>query len=355
MRKYFSKFGFALNLGISLPLLIAYLAPFVPPDRFWPIAFFGLAYPYLAILNLIFLVIWTLKTSRKLLLPLVCLLIGFTDFTNTYRILPVAGVVKSGIKVLSYNVHGFRYDQRAHRLNNPKIVEYLKSTGASIICLQEGTQFRSGTLSPQWIKEALPEINYYQVVSPGSYSDLVTFSKYPIVKKGEIKFAGSPVLVLYSDIKIGNNQITRVYNCHLQSYSIDPDDYSVIDSIGSSLKNHQIAQARKVTYKLKNGFVLRAAQVRKLAEHIRKSPYPVIVCGDFNDTPVSYAYRNVRGNLKDAFIESGWGTSNTYNGELPSFRIDYILYDPKFSAANYKRDKIYFSDHFPIHCQLGVK
>lgn len=344
-----------LNLGASCLLLISYLAPFIPPDRFWPISFFGLAYPYLAFLNLIFLVFWALKYSRKMVLSLACLLIGFTSFTNTYQLIPRSNSTKSGIKILSYNVHGFNSEQRAHRLNNPKIVEYLKSTGASIICLQEGTQFKNGKLSPQGIKEALPEISYFQVVSSGSYSDLVTFSKYPIINKGILKFPVPSILVQFSDIKISESQTIRIYNCHLQSYAMDPDDYSVFDSIGSSTNSHQIAEARKVTYKLRNGFMLRAYQARKLAEHIRNSPYPVIICGDFNDTPVSYTYRKVRGNLNDAFIESGWGTSNTYNGELPSFRIDYILYDQKFTAQNYQRDRVFFSDHFPIHCQISVE
>lgn len=355
VRKSFSKIGFILNLGVSFLLLISDLAPFVPPDRFWPIAFFGLAFPYLVILNVIFLVFWALKRSKRFVLSLACLLIGFTNFTNTYQLIPGSNSTKSGIKVLSYNVHGFKSDQRAHRLNNPKIVEYFKSTGASIICLQEGTQFKTGKLSPQGIKEALPEINYFQVVSSGSYSDLVTFSKYPIINKGELKFPVPSILVQFSDIRISDRQIIRVYNCHLQSYSIDPDDYSVIDSIGSSTKTNQIEEARKVTFKLRNGFICRASQARKLAEHIRKSPYPVLVCGDFNDTPVSYAYRKVRGSLKDAFIESGWGTSNTYNGELPSFRIDYILLDQKFTVQNYHRDRVYYSDHFPIHCQISVE
>ena len=355
MRKSISKFGFILNLGVSFLLLISQLAPFVPPDRFWPISFFGLAFPYLVFLNVLFLLFWALKYSRKMLLSLASLLIGFTNFTNTYQLIPVSNSTKPGIKVLSYNVHGFRSDQRAHRLNNPKIVEYLKSTGASIICLQEGTQFKNGKLSPQGIKEALPEINCFQVVSSGSYSDLVTFSKYPIINKGELKFPSPSILVQFSDIRISDSRTLRVYNCHLQSYAIDPDDYSVIDSIGSSTKSHQIEDARKVTFKLKNGFILRAYQARKLAEHIRKSPYPVLVCGDFNDTPVSYTYRKVRGSLDDAFVESGWGTSNTYNGELPSFRIDYILYGQKVTARNYQRDRVFYSDHFPIHCQISVE
>jgi endonuclease/exonuclease/phosphatase family metal-dependent hydrolase len=80
-----------------------------------------------------------------------------------------------------------------------------------------------------------------------------------------------------------------------------------------------------------------------------------VVCGDFNDTPVSYAYRKVRGDMKDAFVESGWGVSNTYNGGLPSLRIDYILCDRKFDVSDYRRDRIYLSDHFPVRCRLSIE
>lgn len=355
MKNFFSKFGFTLNIGTTFLLLLSYLAPFVPPDSFWPLSFFGLAYPYLVLINLIFLVIWVLQRSKRLLMPLLGLLLGFYDFTNTFQLIPRLESKDLGIKVLSYNVHSFRYDLRTHRTNDPKILEYFKSTEAEIICLQEATLLRGGKLSPQGIKDALPEINYHQLASSSTYSGSVTFSKYPIVNLGEIRFPGSSNLVLFSDIKISNSQIIRVYNCHLQSYSIDPDDYSIIDSLGTGSNNEQINEARKISYKLKIGFKLRAFQARKVADHIRKSPYPVIVCGDFNDTPVSYAYRKVRGDLKDAFVEAGWGVSNSYNGELPSFRIDYILYDKKFIVGNYKRDRVYFSDHFPVRCQLSAE
>ena len=352
MKKLFSKFGFALNVGIAFLLLLAYLASIVPPDSFWPFSFFGLAYPYLVLPNLIFLVVWVVQRSKRFILPLLVLILGYQNFINTFQVLPKSGTKDSGIKVLTYNVHSFRYDLRTHRTNTPKILDYFKTSGAEIICLQEATLLKEGKLSPKGIKEALPEINYYQLASSGDYSGSITFSKYPIINLGEIRFPGSSNLVLFSDIKIDNRQTIRVYNCHLQSYSIDPEDYSIIDSLGSGSNGRQINDARRISYKLKVGFKLRAFQARKVADHIRKSPYPVIVCGDFNDTPVSYAYRQVRGNLKDAFVESGWGVSNTYNGELPSFRIDYIFCDRKFVVQNYARDLIKFSDHFPVHSQL---
>jgi endonuclease/exonuclease/phosphatase family metal-dependent hydrolase len=81
----------------------------------------------------------------------------------------------------------------------------------------------------------------------------------------------------------------------------------------------------------------------------------VVVCGDFNDTPVSYVYHKLRGDLKDAYVEAGRGLGGTYNGNLPSYRIDFILFDPSFEAYNYKRQTVKLSDHFPIMVTLDLK
>jgi endonuclease/exonuclease/phosphatase family metal-dependent hydrolase len=96
----------------------------------------------------------------------------------------------------------------------------------------------------------------------------------------------------------------------------------------------------------------RAEQAATLKASISISPYPVIVCGDFNDPPGSFTYHTVSGGLKDSFVESGKGTANTYNGKLPSFRIDYILYSPVFKSYNFKVTNIDHSDHFPVSCDL---
>ncbi len=332
-------------------LLLAYLAPYVPPDYFWPISFFGLAFAFLTYVNITFLLIWALQRSKRLLLPLIVLLIGYYPIGNTFQLFPKSSTNQTGIDVLSYNVHGFRSVQLAKKPTYSGIMGYVESTASEIICLQEFNVGATGKKGLEGIKFDLPSIKYYHDEPNG----LVTFSKYPILDKGEIRFSGSSNLVIFSNIKISDKLTIRVYNCHLQSYSIDPEDYNIADPSEFEPDSQEIARARKISFKLKSGFILRASQSRKLADHIRKSPYPVIVCGDFNDTPVSFTYRKVRGELKDAFVESGWGVSNTYNGKLPSFRIDYIFTDKMFLPVKYVRDKVDFSDHYPIRCQVGIK
>jgi endonuclease/exonuclease/phosphatase family metal-dependent hydrolase len=86
--------------------------------------------------------------------------------------------------------------------------------------------------------------------------------------------------------------------------------------------------------------------------HILKSPYPVIVCGDFNDSPVSYTYQKISANLKDAFLESGTGLGSTYSGRFPSYRIDYILHNPQLSCYQYANPKMGLSDHQPVICKM---
>jgi endonuclease/exonuclease/phosphatase family metal-dependent hydrolase len=92
--------------------------------------------------------------------------------------------------------------------------------------------------------------------------------------------------------------------------------------------------------------------VRELLE---KSPYPLIVCGDFNDSPASYSYYTIKGKLKDSFKESGFGMSRTYIGKMPSFRIDYILHDAKWQSFDYKTNRLNFSDHKMISCTIKLK
>jgi endonuclease/exonuclease/phosphatase family metal-dependent hydrolase len=113
---------------------------------------------------------------------------------------------------------------------------------------------------------------------------------------------------------------------------------------------------RSIARKLKRAFVQRASQARVVAGEIEKSPYPVIVCGDLNDTPSSYTYYTISNQLSDTFVTSGNGLSQTYAGALPSFRIDYIMHDKsRFSASDYSRIRSKLSDHYPVSATLKLR
>ena len=107
---------------------------------------------------------------------------------------------------------------------------------------------------------------------------------------------------------------------------------------------------KNIIRKLRTGYIKRARQVDIISAHIDKSPYAVIVCGDFNDPPFSYAYHRITRNLQDAFKNSGNGIASTYIHKYSTYRIDYILHSPSLKSFNFKRLKVELSDHYPIIC-----
>ena len=104
---------------------------------------------------------------------------------------------------------------------------------------------------------------------------------------------------------------------------------------------------------MKSAFLKREMQTDVLLDHMNNSPFPVQICGDFNDTPSSYAYNSLSKNRTDAFVESGSGFGTTYAGEFfPAFRIDFMLYDPPYHSTGFERHRIRYSDHYPISAYL---
>jgi endonuclease/exonuclease/phosphatase family metal-dependent hydrolase len=348
LKNSFTKFGFFVNLLFGGLLLMVSLSVLIPPDKFWPAAFMGLLYPYLLLVNVLFFCIYALLKSRKLLLSLFVILIGYQQFFSFIQPLPDFTSGKEGVKLVSFNVHHFSKDISEKKTNRSAILDYLRKTNADIVCLQETRLFKTGKLSPEGIKDALPGIRHYHLAHSISYAGPLTLSKFPIVRLGEIRFEHSANMVLFSDIIIRPGDTVRVYNCHFQSYRITPEDYSITDPEKSGTNEQQLREARLISKKMILAFSIRAKQARTVSAHIKKCPYPVIVCGDFNDTPHSYIYHLFGKQLNDSFTQAGFGISNTYNGFIPLFRIDYILYSNRFNAIYYSRGSVDLSDHFPI-------
>jgi endonuclease/exonuclease/phosphatase family metal-dependent hydrolase len=255
------------------------------------------------------------------------------------------------ISLVSYNVKNFTgLGKNSSRELANVIKSFLKEEEPDIICLQEVMLRTNKVFNLEETKNEFKKIKHYQYARSGKTLGSVTMSRFPIIKMEEIRFENSGNIAICTDI-LCDKQTIRIFNIHLQSFKIDPDRYEIIESPLIPEKK-DIRELRELLRKYKKAMEMRAVQARLIRKKIKESPYPVIVCGDFNDTPSSYAYRKTRGWLRDAFVSSGKGIGQTYHGKLPSFRIDFILYSKTFRSYNFEIHKIPYSDHYPISCDL---
>ena len=176
---------------------------------------------------------------------------------------------------------------------------------------------------------------------------LAIFSKYPIVKKNIFSLGKNSPACIYADINTKNDTI-RVYNIHLASLYLNNSDYKAIGDDTTVDKNTRLKGIESISDKLKAAFIKRAKQLDVLMEHISKSPYPVIVTGDFNATPVSYTYHQFSKRFQDSFAKAHWGMGITYNHPLSFFRIDYVFAGKSLTINKHKVHRIDLSDHFPL-------
>ncbi len=338
-----------INLVAVFALGIASISVYLSPEKFWVAAIFGMAFPYLLIINLIFIILWAFIKPWFTLFSLVIILISYPQLGN-YLQFNGKQTAEKGIRITSYNV---RYFMGAtgfpSKENADHILNFLRENNADIICLQEVRLNKRQVFDIE--NHKLAQINHMQLAHSSYAGGQLTMTRFPILFMGEIRFKNSGNMVIYTDILM-NLDTVRIFNCHLQSYQLGKSEFNTIDSIDFVNDEKTKEKFRQLGGKFRKALIKRAEQAATLREYINQSPYPVIVCGDFNDTPVSFTYRTVRGDLEDSFTQSGKGTANTYNGKLPSFRIDYILYSPRYTSFNFAVSALNHSDHYPISCDL---
>lgn len=346
-------------------LLLSYLSPYTNPKEYWLFSFFGLAYPYLLLANVLFLTWWIIRWNKLYWLSLACILVGWMNMKHLFHFGGGPSDSKNGIKVLSYNVRLFDlYNWTHNKDTRDNIFSFLQKESADIVCLQEYFQGDSGYFETRdtlmditRAKDA--HIEYTLSRAKKHHWGIATFSKYPIVNKGKIVFkTRSNNICIFSDLKIGEDTV-RVYNLHLQSIHFGYADYKFIDALkekNDTLDAEDIEIASKnILRRLKRAFIKRAEQSEKVLAHIAACKYPVIVCGDFNDTPFSYTYHSFSRQLQDAFMESGNGIGSTYYGDFPSYRIDYILHSEDLTSSGFEVLHQELSDHFPTRCYIYPK
>lgn len=361
---FLSRVLLAFNIIAVIALLLCYAASFIGPDIFWPMVFFGLAYPAILLINVLFAIYWLLRINVFLFISLVAILIGWGHVESHIKLSTPENRSEhaDSIKLMSFNVRYFdRYNwvYAENVKTRNEIFGMISREAPDIICFQE---FYSDN-SPAFNTIDILVKNYgfpyyhadYALVKSGKQSyGTATFSKYPIINRNTYRFSNNIYnFAIITDI-VAKSDTFRVFNIHFQSIQLSNEDHLFINDLTRKVENHNenVHKYSRIFEKIRNASIPRASQAREIRALVESSPYPVIICTDLNDTPSSFAYRQLTKNLKDAFVESGTGLGNTYIGFLPAFRIDYILYDPFFVSHDYRTLPERLSDHYPIVTKL---
>ena len=354
---WFSRVVFILHWFTVFSLILAFPSPWINPANFWPVAFFGLAFPGILIAHFLFTIYWFFAKRKFFWINLTILLVSLYHVPGQFQIsFRDQEENAQGIKVMSWNVKLFDLYNWTENLNTrAKMFDVLQKEKADIICLQEFYTKDVGAFRNfDTLKKILDMPNAHSAYTISlrktDHWGIVTYSRYPIINQGRIVFNNrSNNICIYSDHLI-NDDTVRVYNMHLQSISFGYADLQFMRNvIGGEEAEDELTASRNIIRRMKRAYEKRAGQARSIAEHIRSSPYPVIVCGDFNDTPNSYTTSVISSGLRDAFKECGSGFGKTYVNPLPLPRIDYILYSDNFKARRFLTlDTDGMSDHYPI-------
>ena len=352
MLKLLDKIILFINLFAIAGLLGAYSASYVNPNVFILPSLLGLAYPLLLISNLLILFYWIARWKKMAWIELLVILIGIPIFMSYFGTAQPKKKQQQGkLSILSYNVRYFdHYNWSNQKNTKTHLLNYLKNFSGQIICLQE-SHLKNNTDQKQSISKTLKTYRYQYI-----HNGMSILSQYPMLHKGAFSFKkSSSGNCIYCDLLISQDTF-RLYNIHLESFKLGKEERKFMKEISQGLKNNELPKGiKRLTSRLMIGNKSRALQAEEIKNHILQSPYPVIVCGDFNDTPLSYTYQKIKQGLKDSFIEKGRGLGQTYIGEFPSFRIDYILHSPQIETMDYQKDGVCFSDHYPIKAQLSYQ
>ena len=324
---------------VALLLLLSFGLSYIPPQTFSLISILSLSVPLLIVLNIIFVVYWTVKLKKQVILSLLVLVVGYNQVLSFYKFSEDnRQLSEDTFTVMSYNVRLFNLYNWIDDITIPsKIQNFITKESPSIVCFQEYDSRTNLDFKTHPFKHQ---------TNPSTYnkSELAILSTYKILNTGFIDFPNSANSAIYADIIIKTDTL-RVYNVHLQSSGIDANvNVETLDS----------EQSNKLLKRLGITFKAQQSQAERVAAHVAKSPYKVLICGDFNNTVYSYVYRILKGDLLDAFETSGSGFGRTFDFKYFPVRIDFILADKRYKARRFQNYEVPYSDHFPILTELTL-
>ena len=353
-----------INLCVMVCYVLVCIVPNINTGKYWYIALPGLIFPLIFFVLVLFILIWALAKSRWCLVSTLVLLSGAQQIVAVFGFnMPKKFEhVKSDstLRIMQWNVTSWNElkKQRGSTGFRPLMFDLIQDQNADVLCFQEFLESRNTKYYPKnipaLIKMGYPY--YYYVPTLTWYRDfetgVVIFSKYPIIDSAELRYDENSLAehLIYADIRV-KDKIFRVLTTHLQSVRFDEDDYESLSKL-KHIDKAGLKDSRDIVSKLKKGYTYRYHQAELVREQIEKSPYPVILCGDFNDVPNSSTYFKIKGKLQDAFLKKGSFLGRTFRFISPTLRIDYILADKKFRVDQFQRIRVPYSDHYPVETDL---
>ncbi|MFI3305946.1 MAG: endonuclease/exonuclease/phosphatase family protein [Rikenellaceae bacterium] len=341
-----------ITIAMGFALLLTLIAPYVAPQSLGLLPTLALVAPATFVVNLLFMLYWFSTWEWRygvvLLLILGCC-IGRVSLFMKYS--PTQEYQKpnyrGATKVMSYNVRTLKDDDGESV--SKRVCEYLDESGCDIICLQEfyGTNSRK-------VERYMPKVAKYNLAQKW---DLRIYTRYPIVDRGDIfeKYGFESGHAIWADVVVSPDTL-RVVAAHLQSTSIKVSDSDYLTSSKVMTDNNSYRKVLNIVRRYQLSCIARAEQARALAAFVGESPYPIVVTGDFNDTPASYAYNTVSRGMSDSFRECGNGYSYTFRGFFNMLRIDYILTGDRVTPLSYSVDKqMNVSDHLPVTSHVKIE
>jgi len=365
-RTFTRKLLIAMNILLAIIYLLACLAPYLNPAKWWLISWFGLIFPFLFLLLILSIFFWLFFKPKYALLLLVTLLIGWKSISVFYafHISHKFNYEKNAdvLRVVTWNVARFieiRKNNNNGSLTRLKMMNLLKQQDADILCLQE---FHTASRKDYYdnISYIQKQLNYpyyyFSFDEDGSklYYSSIIFSRMPVFDTGIVIYPkpSLPEALLHADIKFNNDTI-RIFTSHLQSVQLKKRDYQRINEI----KNYEdsiVSNSRTIFSKLKKSIAYRSVQVGIIKQQLKESRHPTIFCGDFNDVPNSYTYFTISSDMQDAFLQKGSGIGRTFSSLSPTLRIDYILASKEFSIEQFNRVEKNYSDHYMLVTDLKL-
>ncbi|HOZ30872.1 MAG TPA: endonuclease/exonuclease/phosphatase family protein [Bacteroidales bacterium] len=357
--KTFKRILLITNIVIVAMLIACYFSVYISPSKTLAVALLPFIYSGLLIANALFVVLWLFINWKYSLISALSIVIGIKFLGLIYPVLSLfAGSDTGDLKIMTYNVRVFGlYDWQNNTRIKADIIKLIEEENPDIICLQEvywnGSDRSFITLdSIKIVLDADYDFRFATSHTVGGQNyGLATISRYQILNSFSLKFDDSRNGFIYNDILI-NEDTVRIYNCHLQSILLNQNDYTVIEDIAEAEEN---VKMKIVLKKYLKSLIKRSTQADIVRASIDSCTYPVFVCGDFNDGPLTYTYFTVSKGLRDSFSKRGKFPGYTWDNFGIKQRIDYILYDKQFKCKSHKIIQEYLSDHFPVVAEFDKK